>query len=62
MQARFAEVAKELEANEAKIADELLSAQGSPVDLGGYFLPDDGLTEKAMRPSPTFNAVIDGMG
>ena len=41
---------------------EMLAAQGSPVDLGGYYLPDDGLTEKAMRPSPTFNAVIDGMG
>jgi isocitrate dehydrogenase len=62
LQARFVDVARRLADNEAKIADELLSAQGSPVDLGGYFLPDDHLTEKAMRPSQTFNSVIDGMG
>jgi isocitrate dehydrogenase len=62
LQARFVDVARRLADNEAKIADELLSAQGSPVDLGGYFLPDDHLTERAMRPSQTFNSVIDGMG
>jgi isocitrate dehydrogenase len=39
----------------------LLAAQGSPVDIGGYYIPDDAITENAMRPSPTFNAVIDGM-
>jgi isocitrate dehydrogenase len=58
---RFTPVAKELEDNEAKIAEELLSAQGSPVDVGGYYLPDDAMAAKAMRPSPTFNAIIDGM-
>jgi isocitrate dehydrogenase len=62
MQARFIDVAKQLADNEATIADELMSAQGSPVDLGGYFLLDDRLTEKAMRPSSTYNTVIDGMG
>ena len=62
MQARFAEVAAKLEANEAVIAEELLSAQGQAVDVGGYYLPDDAMAEKEMRPSPTFNAVIDGMG
>ncbi|RLE21036.1 MAG: NADP-dependent isocitrate dehydrogenase, partial [Acidobacteria bacterium] len=51
MQARFAKVAKDLEENEAKITEELLSAQGNPVDLGGYFSPDDAKTEKEMRPS-----------
>ena len=61
MQARFAPVARELEANEAKIADELLEAQGEPMDVGGYYLPDDAMVKKAMRPSPTFNAIIDGM-
>jgi isocitrate dehydrogenase len=61
MQARFAPVARELEANETKIADELLSAQGEPMDVGGYYLPDDAMAKKAMRPSPTFNAIIDGM-
>lgn len=61
MRARFAPVAKALAQNEAKIAGELLAAQGKPVDLGGYYLPDDPTAEKEMRPSPTFNAVIDAM-
>ncbi len=61
MKARFAKVAQELEENEAKITAELLSAQGNPVDLGGYFSPDDAKAEKEMRPSATFNAIIDGM-
>ena len=61
LQARFAAVARELAENEAKIAEELLAAQGSPVDMGGYYLPDEAMAEKQMRPSPTFNAIIDGM-
>ena len=58
---RFAGVARQLEENEAKITEELLAAQGSPVDLGGYYMPDPALAERAMRPSPTLNAIIDGM-
>ncbi|MBN1301010.1 MAG: NADP-dependent isocitrate dehydrogenase [Melioribacteraceae bacterium] len=61
MKARFGEVAKQLKENEEIINDELLAVQGNPVDLGGYFLPDDKLTEKVMRPSPTLNAIIDSM-
>jgi isocitrate dehydrogenase len=61
MQARFAKVAKELEENEAKIVEELLDAQGEPVDLGGYHLPDEEKAERVMRPSPTLNAIIDAM-
>jgi len=61
MQARFSDAAAELQGNEAKISEELLSAQGRPVDVGGYYLPDDMLAERAMRPSPTFNAVIDAL-
>ncbi len=61
LQARFAGVAKALAENEGKIVEELLAAQGSPVDLGGYYLPDETATERQMRPSPTFNAVIDAM-
>jgi isocitrate dehydrogenase len=61
LKARFAPVAKQLADSEAKITEELLAAQGSPVDLGGYYLPDETLAEAAMRPSPTFNAIIDGM-
>ncbi|MDD5565236.1 MAG: NADP-dependent isocitrate dehydrogenase, partial [Thermoanaerobaculaceae bacterium] len=61
MRARFTPVAKALAENEAKIVGELLAAQGNPVDLGGYYLPDDVRTEREMRPSPTFNAVIDAL-
>jgi isocitrate dehydrogenase len=61
LQARFAKVAKQMEENEAKINEELLAAQGSPVDIGGYFRPDPAKTTKAMRPSPTLNAIIDGI-
>ena len=61
LQARFVPVARQLADNETKIAAELLAAQGSAVDLGGYYLPDDALAERAMRPSPTFNTVIDAL-
>ena len=58
---RFTKVAKELEANEAKIVEELLAAQGKPVDVGGYYLPDTKMAEKQMRPSATFNRIIDAL-
>jgi isocitrate dehydrogenase len=59
LQAHFAKVAKQLADNEAKIVAELLGAQGKPVDMGGYYHPNDAKTTKAMRPSPTFNAIVD---
>jgi len=61
LQARFAKVAKELEQNEAKITAELLGAQGKRVDMGGYYHPDRDKTTKAMRPSPTLNAIVDAI-
>ena len=61
LKARFAPVAKVLTENEAKIAAELLAAQGRPADIGGYYHPDDAKAGAAMRPSATFNAVIDGL-
>ena len=61
LQARFAKVAKQLADNEAKIAGELLGAQGRPVDMGGYYHPDQEKTTKAMRPSPTLNAIVDAI-
>jgi isocitrate dehydrogenase len=61
LQVRFAKVAQQLLQNEAKINTELLGAQGKPVDLGGYYHPDKGKTTKAMRPSPTFNAIVDAI-
>ena len=47
--------------NEDKIATELIDVQGVPMDVGGYYLPDDGLASKAMRPSATLNEIIDGL-
>jgi len=61
LQARLTGVAKALAQNEEKIVAELLAAQGSPVDLGGYYLPDETLTARQMRPSSTFNAIVDAM-
>ena len=59
LKARFSALAGELEANEQKISDELLAAQGQAVDLGGYYQPDQNKASDAMRPSPTFNAALD---
>ena len=59
LQARFTAVAHQLAANEDKIVQELIDAQGQPVDIGGYYLPNDDMTAKAMRPSATLNAIID---
>ncbi len=61
MKARFAKVAQQLEDSENKITEEMLAVQGKPVDIGGYYLPDTALTTKQMRPSATFNGIIDGM-
>jgi isocitrate dehydrogenase len=59
--ATFAPVAKALAANEAKIVAELNAAQGAPVDIGGYYHPDDAKAFAALRPSATLNAIIDAM-
>jgi len=59
MQTQFIGIAKSLEENETRIVDELLAAQGKPVDIGGYYLPDSKKAEEAMRPSSTLNAIID---
>ncbi|HLO65668.1 MAG TPA: NADP-dependent isocitrate dehydrogenase, partial [Holophaga sp.] len=61
LKAAFAPVAAALAANEARINEELLAAQGRPVDMGGYYHPDFEKTAAAMRPSPTLNAIIDGI-
>jgi isocitrate dehydrogenase len=56
---RFVKIAKEMGDNEAKISTELLGAQGKPVDVGGYYHPNDVKASKAMRPSATLNAIVD---
>ncbi|HWV55202.1 NADP-dependent isocitrate dehydrogenase [Pseudorhodoplanes sp.] len=58
LQARFKPLAEALEKNEAKINAELIAAQGKPVDMGGYYLPDFAKTSAAMRPSATLNAAL----
>ena len=61
LQARFAGVAQQLAANEEKIIQELNDAQGQPVNIGGYYLPNDEMAAKAMRPSATLNALVDAI-
>jgi isocitrate dehydrogenase len=58
---RFTPVAAALAEAEGKITHELLAAQGKPVDLGGYYFPDEAKCVPAMRPSATLNAIIDRM-
>ncbi|MGA1704521.1 MAG: NADP-dependent isocitrate dehydrogenase [Ilumatobacteraceae bacterium] len=56
--ARFADVAARLADEEQRIVEELAAVQGSPVDVGGYYSPDQALVDAAMRPSTTFNAAL----
>jgi isocitrate dehydrogenase len=58
---RFTGVAQKLAANENKIVQELNDAQGHPVDIGGYYHPNDDMATKAMRPSATLNTIIDAI-
>jgi isocitrate dehydrogenase len=58
LQARFKPLAETLAKNEAKINAELIGAQGKPVDIGGYYVPDSAKASTAMRPSATLNAAI----
>jgi isocitrate dehydrogenase len=61
LQARFTMVARQLVKNEATIIQELQAAQGQPLEIGGYFKPDPEKTAKAMRPSATFNAIVESI-
>lgn len=57
----FAPIAKDLRENAEKINDELIAVQGSPVDIDGYYRPDEAKTYAVMRPSETLNAIIDAL-
>lgn len=59
--AAFAPVAEALAANEATIVAELNAVQGAPAEIGGYYRPDHELVTAVMRPSKTFNEIIDGL-
>ncbi|MCB1142199.1 MAG: NADP-dependent isocitrate dehydrogenase [Leptospiraceae bacterium] len=58
---KFGEIVKKLKENEAKINEELLSVQGKPADIGGYYRPDLPKVTSVMRPSPTLNSIIDSI-
>jgi isocitrate dehydrogenase len=58
---KFAKVYAQLKENEDKINEELLAAQGAPVDMEGYYRPDFSILDKQMRPSETLNTIIDGI-
>ena len=58
LKAQFAPLAQKLESNEAAIIEQLNAVQGKAMDLKGYYLADEELAEKAMRPSPLFNEAI----
>ncbi|MBO6632850.1 MAG: NADP-dependent isocitrate dehydrogenase, partial [Psychroserpens sp.] len=55
----FAKIYSKLSANETQIVTELNDVQGQSMDIGGYYAPDDALAFKAMRPSATFNDILN---
>jgi len=54
----FTPIAQRLTQYEGQIVAELVAVQGKPVDIGGYYQPDDGKTETALRPSATLNGIL----
>merc|ERR1712206_24726 len=61
LKAQFEPVAAALTSSEEQIAQELIACQGVPADLGGYYMPNDDMTSKLMRPSAKFNEIVDTM-
>lgn len=62
LQERFSRLARELRAAEGAILQELTECQGEPVDIGGYYHPDEEKVVRAMRPSATLNSALDAFG
>lgn len=62
LKAIFSKVYEAMSTNEQKIAQELIDAQGSPMDIGGYYLPNPEKASKAMRPSATLNQILSSIG
>jgi isocitrate dehydrogenase len=61
MKQHFTPISQQLTANEDKINSELLHAQGKPVNIGGYYKPNEALTNTAMRPSETLNQIVSSI-
>ena len=60
--AAFSGLAETLAQQESTINEELIAVQGHPVDLGGYYRPDDDKATAVMRPSATFNDALASLG
>jgi isocitrate dehydrogenase len=58
LKAIFAPIAEQLTANETEIVAELIAVQGHPIEIGGYYQPDDAKAAAALRPSATFNGIL----
>ncbi|MDX9790207.1 MAG: NADP-dependent isocitrate dehydrogenase [Candidatus Kapabacteria bacterium] len=58
---RFSGIYSKLKENELKIFTEMIECQGKQADIGGYYMPNQQMTESIMRPSKTFNDIIDNM-
>jgi len=58
LKAKFGPIAEQLSSQEDKIVAELNEVQGAPVDMGGYYHPDDTKLDQAMRPSATLNQIL----
>ena len=61
LKSAFEDVYRQLAANEDQINEELLAAQGEPVDIGGYYRPNEEKATAAMRPSQSLNQIINNM-
>ena len=61
LRARFSTIATELSANEEIIVNELNSAQGNALNIGGYYMPNETSIAKEMRPSATLNAILSAL-
>jgi len=61
LKSSFKKIAVSLKENETQIINELNAAQGSPVDIGGYYVPTESFVSNEMRPSKTFNNIINSI-
>ncbi len=59
LKAEFAPLAQRLAENETSIVNELNAVQGQPADIGGYYEPNEDLINQVMRPSQTFNTILN---
>ena len=61
LKATFSKVSKDLKDNETKIVAELADIQGNAHSIGGYYLPNEGMADKAMKPNMTFNSILEAI-